>query len=60
MLVMLGCLYVSDMVIGENEVRGIDGARHSLFVKVKHDLEVLPPTHGALELRTIKLRYGFK
>ena len=33
-------------------------------MKAKRDLDVLPPTHGALELqsqgKTIKLRYGFK
>ena len=35
--------------IGENDVRGIDDARHILFVKAKSDLDVLPLTHGALE-----------
>ena len=30
--------------IGEKDVRGIDDARHSHFVKVKRDLDVLPPT----------------
>ena len=33
--------------IGEKNVRGIDDARHSLFVKVQRDLEVLPVTYGA-------------
>ena len=50
--------------IGEEDVRGIDDARHSLFVKAKRGLDMLPPTHGALELhtqgQTIKLRYGLK
>ena len=27
-----------------------DDARHSLFEKAKHELDVLPLTHGALEL----------
>ena len=36
--------------IGENDVRGIDDARHSHFVKAKRDLDVLPTTHGVLEL----------
>ena len=34
--------------IGEKDVRCIDDTRHSLFVKAKRDLDVLPPTHGAL------------
>ena len=50
--------------IGDRGVRSIDDAWHSLFVKVKCDQDVLPPTHGALEVhitrQTIKLRYGFK
>ena len=48
--------------IGEKDVRGIDDARHSLFVKAERDLDVLPPSHGALKLQeqTITLRYGFK
>ena len=33
------------------------------FLKAKHDLERVPPTHGTLELisqgKTIKLRYSF-
>ena len=36
--------------IGEKDVKGIDDAWYSLFVKAKHDLDVLPPTHCALEL----------
>ena len=32
--------------IGKKDVRDIDDARHRLFVKVKRDLDVLPPTHG--------------
>ena len=36
--------------IGEKDVRGIDDARQSFFVKAKRDLDVLPPTNSALEL----------
>ena len=36
--------------IGEKGVRSICDARHSLFVKAKRNLDVLSPTHGALEL----------
>ena len=43
--------------IGENDVRGIDDARHSLFVKAKCDLDVLPSTHGALELHITRANY---
>ena len=43
--------------IGEKDVRGIDDARHSLFVKAKCDIDVLPPTHGALELHITKPNY---
>ena len=46
--------------IGGKEVRGIDDARHSMFVKVKCDLEVLPPTHGALELHITMTNYQAK
>ena len=46
--------------IGEKDVRGIDDARHSLFVKVKRDLDVLPPTHGALELHITRTNYQAK
>ena len=34
----------------ENGVKAIDKVRHRLFVKAKCDLEMLPPTHNALEL----------
>ena len=46
--------------IGEKDVRGIDNARHSLYVKVKRDLEVLPPAHGALELHITRAIYQAK
>ena len=46
--------------IGESDVRGIDDARHSIFVKAKRDLDVLPPTHGALELHITKANYQSK
>ena len=46
--------------MGEKDVRGIDGARHSIFVKVKHDLDVLPPTHDALELHITRPSYQAK
>ena len=45
---------------GENDVRGIDDARHSLFVKAKHDLDVLPPTHGTFELHITRANYQAK
>ena len=32
----------------------------SLFVKTKHDLDVLPPTHGALELHITRTNYKVK
>ena len=41
-------------------VRGIDNARHSLSVKAKHDLDVLPPAHGALELHITRANYQAK
>ena len=31
--------------VEEKGVKGIDNARHSLFVKVKRDFEMLPPIH---------------
>ena len=31
--------------IRENDVKGIGDTRHNIFVKVKRDPEVLPPTH---------------
>ena len=43
--------------IGEKDVRGIDDARHSLFVKAKRDLDVLHLTHGALELHITRANY---
>ena len=47
-------------VIGEKDVRGIDDARHSIFVKVKRDLDVLPPTHGSLEKHITRANYQAK
>ena len=29
--------------IGDKDFKGIDDTRHNIFVKAKHDLEVLPP-----------------
>ena len=46
--------------IGEKDVRGIDDARHSFFVKAKQDLDVLHPTHGALELHITRANYQAK
>ena len=51
--------------IVEKDVKGIYDARHSLFVKVKHDFEMLPPAHDAFKSNILqglitKLRYGFK
>ena len=46
--------------IGDNDIRCIGDARHSLFVKAKHDLDVLPPTHGALELHITRAIYQAK
>ena len=46
--------------IGEKDIRGIDGARHSLFEKAKRDQDVLHPTHGTLELRITRANYQAK
>ena len=46
--------------IGKKDVRDIDDARHRLFVKVKRGLDVLPPTHGTLELHIIRANYQAK
>ena len=46
--------------IEDNGVKGIDNASHRLFVKAKRDLEVLPPTHNALELHIKRLNYQAK
>ena len=46
--------------IEEKDVRGIDGARHSLFVKAKRDQDVLHPTHGTLELHITRANYQAK
>ena len=46
--------------IGGKDVRGIIDARHSLFVKAKRDLDVLPPTHGALKLHITRANYQAK
>ena len=47
--------------IEENGANDIDNARHSLFVKVKRDLEKLPPSityqSTISKYQTIKLRY---
>ena len=43
--------------IGEKDSRGIDGTRHSLFVKAKRDIDVLPPSHGALELHITRANF---
>ena len=44
----------------KKDVRGIDDARHSLFLKAKRDLDVLPPTHGSLELHITRANYQAK
>ena len=46
--------------IGEKDDRGIDDASHSLFVKAKCDIDVLPPSHGALKLHITKPNYQVK
>ena len=46
--------------IGEKDVRGIDDARHSIFVKTKRDLDVFPPTRGTLELHITRANYQAK
>ena len=46
--------------IGEKDVRCIDDIRHSLFVKAKRGLDVLPLTHGALELHISRANYQAK
>ena len=46
--------------IGENDVRGIDDASHIIFVKVKRDLEMFPPTQSALELHITRANYRAK
>ena len=46
--------------IGEKDVSGIDDARHSLIVKRKRDLDMLPPTHGALKLHITRANYQVK
>ena len=43
--------------IGEKDVRGIDDARHSLFVKAKRYLDVFPPTRGAIALHSTRANY---
>ena len=47
---MLVRLYVRYIGLEKKDVRGINDARHSLFMKAKRELDVLPPSHGALEL----------
>ena len=46
--------------IGKKDVRGIDDARHSFFVKAKRDLDVLLLTQGALELHITRANYQAK
>ena len=46
--------------IGENDVRGNDEAMHSIFVKAKSDLDVLPTDHDALELHITRAKYQVK
>ena len=46
--------------IGEKDVRGINDVRHSLFVKAKRDLDVLPPTHGGFELHITRANHQAK
>ena len=46
--------------IGEKDAICIDDTRHILFVKAKRDVDVLPPTHGALELHIIRANYQAK
>ena len=41
----------------ENDVKSIDNARYSLFVKAKRDLVMLPPTHNALQLHNKRSNY---
>ena len=38
----------------------LDDVRHCLFVKAKRDLDVLPPTYGALELHIKRANYEAK
>ena len=47
-------------MVEENDAKGIDGARHCILVKAKRDLEMLPPTHGTLELHIIRVNYPAK
>ena len=42
-------------VIEENDVKGFDDAWHGLFVEAKRDIEMLPQTHGTLELHIIRV-----
>ena len=41
-------------------VRGIEEAKHSILGKAKRDLDMLPPTHGALELHIRRANYHAK
>ena len=41
-------------------MKGIDDARHNLFVEAKRDLEMLPPAHCALELHNTRANYQAK
>ena len=46
--------------VREKDVRGVNDVRHSFFVNAKRDLDVLPPTHGALELQITNANYQAK
>ena len=48
------------MRLEKKDARGIDDARQSLFVKAKRDLDVLLPTHRALELHITRANYQAK
>ena len=47
-------------MIREGGAKGNDDARHFLFVRAKRDLEMLPPTHGALEVHITRTNYQAK
>ena len=57
---MMYAFVCSLYLIGGNDVRGIDDARHFIFMKTKRDLDVLPPAHGALELHITRANYQAK
>ena len=59
-LMMLGRLYVRCMGVEKrmSEVLMMPGV--VFLVKAKRDLDVLPPTHGALELQITRANYQAK